>query len=400
MRHKSRAHHNDYHDNTNAINSSQTTSYNVNNHLIGEIDTASSSSSIHLARNAAKFKQNMLEIEKLRERTCLYQTINPWLDTDDDSMFTSHSLLESVADINLHVDDDILAINSNDSVFSDTLNDSKTNNIITSTVATAATTTAVASAKPKKSNKRSRKAESVADTAAAVPMTNSSKSIDEHDGMQKIVIGNTLKKSKTTKYISTNAYESISPQQTYQPAFSSTISPPNMPANVPAKVVCNCKKSRCLKLYCDCFKTSNYCDGCNCIDCVNTIAYTGTARSKAIEAILERNPSAFTPRVTATDPTVSSHKEHRNGCHCKKSNCLKKYCECFSGSAPCQSDKCRCTECKNGYITVPSSSSSPPSSAAVAAAINDNINTPIISDGKESAVDTINNEASAMIACV
>ena len=36
------------------------------------------------------------------------------------------------------------------------------------------------------------------------------------------------------------------------------------------KIVCNCKKSKCLKLYCECFTALEYCDGCNCVECRNT----------------------------------------------------------------------------------------------------------------------------------
>jgi hypothetical protein len=38
------------------------------------------------------------------------------------------------------------------------------------------------------------------------------------------------------------------------------------------QVTCNCKKTRCLKLYCDCFRFEFYCDSdCNCsFDCANT----------------------------------------------------------------------------------------------------------------------------------
>ena len=34
---------------------------------------------------------------------------------------------------------------------------------------------------------------------------------------------------------------------------------------------CNCKKSRCLKLYCDCFAAGQYCKhSCSCQSCMNT----------------------------------------------------------------------------------------------------------------------------------
>jgi hypothetical protein len=37
---------------------------------------------------------------------------------------------------------------------------------------------------------------------------------------------------------------------------------------------------------------------------------------------------------------------HKKGCHCKKSACLKKYCECFQAGVQC-TDTCRCEGCKN-----------------------------------------------------
>lgn len=63
-------------------------------------------------------------------------------------------------------------------------------------------------------------------------------------------------------------------------------------------------------------------------------------RLAARKAIQDRNPEAFKPRVK------EEMKEHLTGCHCRKSACLKKYCECYTGKVPCSS-RCRCVDCQN-----------------------------------------------------
>eukprot|EP00804_Cyclotella_cryptica_P029856 CCRYP_010772-RB/>CCRYP_010772-RB protein AED:0.28 eAED:0.28 QI:552/1/1/1/0.66/0.75/4/1007/1052 len=102
---------------------------------------------------------------------------------------------------------------------------------------------------------------------------------------------------------------------------------------------CNCKKSKCLKLYCECFAAEKYCFGCKCSNCQNTPQYEGI-REKAIADTKAKNPSAFQPRI------AQSETEHATGCKCKKSACLKKYCECFEGGVVC-GDNCKCSGCQN-----------------------------------------------------
>ena len=56
---------------------------------------------------------------------------------------------------------------------------------------------------------------------------------------------------------------------------------------------CNCRNSRCLKLYCECFASGQYCFACNCQGCHNN-PENDDKRKRAIEATLERC-AALTP---------------------------------------------------------------------------------------------------------
>ncbi|VDN15556.1 unnamed protein product [Dibothriocephalus latus] len=65
-------------------------------------------------------------------------------------------------------------------------------------------------------------------------------------------------------------------------------------------------------------------------------------RGRAIKMTLERNPMAFHPKIGRGE----GERKHTKGCNCKRSGCLKNYCECYEAKISC-SDLCRCQGCRN-----------------------------------------------------
>ena len=90
------------------------------------------------------------------------------------------------------------------------------------------------------------------------------------------------------------------------------------------KPCCSCTKTKCIKKYCECFANNRLCKDCLCHDCMNNFNYMNKDNNN-IKYISEND-------------TIN--------CTCTKSNCNKKYCECFKAGKKCN-DKCRCLNCMN-----------------------------------------------------
>ena len=91
------------------------------------------------------------------------------------------------------------------------------------------------------------------------------------------------------------------------------------------KICCTCTKTNCLKKYCACYSNGKFCDECECINCMNT------PKNKKEKEDENKNKKLIENNII---------------CNCTKSNCLKKYCECYKLGKECGT-LCRCIGCAN-----------------------------------------------------
>jgi hypothetical protein len=128
---------------------------------------------------------------------------------------------------------------------------------------------------------------------------------------------------------------------------------------------CNCKKSRCLKQYCDCFREHQLCtESCRCSGCLNTSIDRCELGMRAAAGLSMPWAPADLPQALHTptnfaDAQLAQALERANSgspllrprmervCKCKRSRCLKRYCECYQNDQQC-TQKCSCTDCGNG----------------------------------------------------
>lgn len=116
---------------------------------------------------------------------------------------------------------------------------------------------------------------------------------------------------------------------------------------------CNCKKSKCLKLYCECLAKGRMCGPeCNCSHCLNNEKHP-KQRDDAIKTIRERQ-LLLTEGANVAEKEVEAEQpgdvmlKVTKGCNCKRSSCKKRYCECFADGKAC-GEGCSCNNCKNSH---------------------------------------------------
>ncbi|XP_003380994.1 conserved hypothetical protein, partial [Trichinella spiralis] len=129
-------------------------------------------------------------------------------------------------------------------------------------------------------------------------------------------------------------------------AFPATESTPEAPVLKRRQVInnrrpCNCTKSQCLKLYCDCFANGEFCSNCHCTNCLNNLT-NELDRSRAIKSCLERNPMAFQPKIgNKTSEIMAKDELTLNGCTTRdaivKSQAARVSCTV----------RCKCVGCRN-----------------------------------------------------
>nr|XP_034978481.1 tesmin [Zootoca vivipara] len=175
------------------------------------------------------------------------------------------------------------------------------------------------------------------------PQTDASNSVTSVLG-QFLPVGGKLNVCAQEQLDNGSIYTCHSDKNLQEPTKLTLVGLPCSSWDTKSKKPCNCTKSQCLKLYCDCFANGDFCSNCNCNNCYNNPQHE-LERIKAIKACLDRNPEAFLPKI-GKGKLGDIKPRHNKGCNCKRSGCLKNYCECFEAKIMCSSI-CKCVGCKN-----------------------------------------------------
>ena len=110
---------------------------------------------------------------------------------------------------------------------------------------------------------------------------------------------------------------------------------------------CNCRKSRCLKLYCECFANNRFCGPqCACCNCHNTKQHDAV-RLQAKQQILMRNPHAFRSSkvIDASSASGSNSAEQRDTRHHQSAKQMGELTESGEIKHHFKGCNCRRTKC-------------------------------------------------------
>ena len=100
------------------------------------------------------------------------------------------------------------------------------------------------------------------------------------------------------------------------------------------RVKCTCSKTGCKKKYCACFSKNIFCEDCECKDCENRPQFIGEKLNNMSNNI--KNKEAI-EKINYSKTEATNPKTERVICNCTKSNCMKKYCECYKQGFNCNS---------------------------------------------------------------
>ena len=105
-----------------------------------------------------------------------------------------------------------------------------------------------------------------------------------------------------------------------------------------SKIQCTCKKTKCIKKYCECYSSGLLCYNCKCENCENKPLHINNN-------IMNNNINKKEEKV---EIELNENEENKKLiiCTCSKSGCNKNYCECFKAKVKCN-NKCRCIKCLN-----------------------------------------------------
>ena len=103
------------------------------------------------------------------------------------------------------------------------------------------------------------------------------------------------------------------------------------------KIKCTCSKTGCTKKYCACFSKGILCDGCECKNCENCFpSINQLSLRPGLDSVIKGERMLENEDYNKKEE-IQINKNQRVICNCTKSNCMKKYCECFKQGFNCNS---------------------------------------------------------------